>query len=62
MSLDARLVSLERKHKDIHMRVEALEAEKAPEGFIKPLKKEKLKLKDEIIKIKHMILDKNSRQ
>lgn len=58
MSLDARLVSLERKHKDIHERVEALEAEKAPEAFIKPLKKEKLKLKDEITKIKHMILNK----
>lgn len=43
-----RLASLQRKHSDIHERIEALYAEKAPEKYIKPLKVEKLSLKDEI--------------
>lgn len=47
-----RLASLERKHKDLHMRIEALEAERAPDKYIKPLKIEKLQLKDEIAKLR----------
>lgn len=43
-----RLASLERKHFSLHKRVEALEAERAPEIYINPLKVEKLKIKDEI--------------
>lgn len=46
-----RVSSLERKHKDLHMRIEALEAENAPDKYIKPLKVEKLKLKDEITRL-----------
>lgn len=47
-----RLASLESKHKNLHMRIEALEAEKAPEIYITSLKKEKLLLKDEIERFK----------
>lgn len=47
-----RLDSLERKHKDLHTRIDALEAEKAPEKYITSLKKEKLALKDEIERLK----------
>jgi hypothetical protein len=39
---------LEKKHKNLHETVEALEAERAPEQYITKLKKEKLALKDEI--------------
>jgi len=46
-----RLASLESKHKDLHSKIEALEAEKAPDKYITPLKKEKLALKDEIERI-----------
>ena len=48
MSIEGRLESLERKRKDLHDKVEALEAEKAPEKYITPLKRQKLKLKDDI--------------
>ena len=37
MSIEGRLESLERKRKDLHDKVEALEAEKAPEKYITPL-------------------------
>lgn len=50
-----RLTSLQRKHNDIHKKIEALYAEKAPEKYIKPLKIEKLSLKDEIEIIKKQI-------
>jgi len=46
--ISGRLASLERKHKDLHVRIEALQAEKAPDKYIVPLKKEKLAVKDEI--------------
>lgn len=45
------LASLQRKHNDLHRRIEALEAEKAPDEYIKPLKRDKLKIKDEIEKL-----------
>lgn len=50
-----RLASLKRKHKDLHMRIEALEAENAPDKYIKPLKVEKLQLKDKIAKIENSV-------
>lgn len=50
-----RLVSLQRKHQDIHSRIEALQAEKAPDKYIRPLKIEKLSLKDEIELLKKQI-------
>ena len=52
MSLEARLESLERKHKHQHSLIEAAEAEKAPEQFVYKMKADKLKLKDEIESIK----------
>jgi len=48
MTIEARLESLERQHKQIHAQIDALEAEKAPDKYITPLKVKKLKLKDEI--------------
>jgi hypothetical protein len=47
-----RLASLESKHKDLHKKIEALEAEKAPDDYIKPLKQSKLVIKDEIESIR----------
>jgi len=47
-----RLASLESKHDDLHKRIESLQAEKAPDGYIAPLKKEKLLLKDEIERLR----------
>lgn len=52
MSIHGRLESLRFKHRTLHDKIEALEAEKAPDRYIKPLKKEKLTLKDEIEKLK----------
>ena len=51
-----RLDHLEMKHKELHARIESLIAEKAPEKFITNLKKEKLKIKDEIEKIRKEVL------
>jgi hypothetical protein len=48
MSIEGRLQSLKRKHNDLHGKIEALEAEKAPEKYIIPMKKQKLLIKDEI--------------
>lgn len=48
MSTQARIESLERKHKDLHARIEAMEAERAPDQYINKLKKEKLVIKDEL--------------
>jgi hypothetical protein len=47
-----RLASLERKHNDLHKRIEALQGEKAPDKYITELKKQKLICKDEIERIK----------
>ena len=51
MNIDGRLDSLHRKHKKLHATIEALQAERAPEEYIIPLKKEKLALKDEIARL-----------
>lgn len=37
------------KHKEIHDKIEALEAEKAPDKYITNLKKQKLQLKTELL-------------
>ena len=47
-----RLASLERKHNDLHDRIEVLQAENAPDKYIIPLKKQKLLYKDEIERLK----------
>tara|TARA_Y100000389_G_scaffold54036_2_gene49916 strand:- start:1718 stop:1900 length:183 start_codon:yes stop_codon:yes gene_type:complete len=57
MSIESRLVALERKHKDLHSKIEALEAEKAPDRYIKTLKVEKLVVKDEMSIIQKKMLD-----
>lgn len=57
MSIESRLVALERKHKDLHSKIEALEAEKAPDRYIKTLKVEKLVIKDEMNIIQKKMLD-----
>ena len=44
----SKLEQLQKEHKRKHNLIEAAEAEKAPEEFIKKLKVDKLKLKDEI--------------
>ena len=51
MSVEGRIESLTRKHKDLHARIEVLEAERAPDEFIHKLKKEKLAIKDELLKL-----------
>lgn len=51
MSIEGRIESLRVKHDKLHTQIEALEAEKAPDIYIKPLKKEKLLIKDELNKI-----------
>jgi uncharacterized protein YdcH (DUF465 family) len=48
MSQQGRIEALATRHKDLHNRIEALEAERAPDKFITPLKKEKLIIKDEL--------------
>jgi hypothetical protein len=56
MSIHGRLEALRYKHNNLHSKIEALEAEKAPDKYIKPLKKEKLLLKDQIEKIKKELI------
>lgn len=48
MNIEGRTEALKRKHKQLHARIESLEAEKAPDQYIAPLKKEKLAIKDEL--------------
>lgn len=48
----ARKHVLEVKHKELHNTIEALEAENAPDDIIHKKKKEKLKIKDELEKLK----------
>ena len=50
------LIALKNKHHDLDMRIEALEAERAPDQYVTSLKKEKLKLKEEIVKFEKKIL------
>lgn len=53
MSMEGHIEALTRKHEALHRHIEALEAEKAPDKYITPLKKEKLKLKDELTRLKN---------
>lgn len=53
MSVEARIESLQRKHKNIHERIEALEAQSYSEQSVKSLKKQKLAIKDEIERLQH---------
>lgn len=53
MGLTARLEALERRHRDLHNRIESLQAEKAPDIYITNLKREKLAIKDEIVRIRN---------
>jgi len=48
MNILNRIDVLKTKHKELHARVEAAEAENAPDQFLKSMKVEKLRLKDEI--------------
>ena len=48
MNVPHRINVLKTKHKELHARVEAAEAENAPDQFLTSMKKEKLRLKDEI--------------
>jgi uncharacterized protein YdcH (DUF465 family) len=52
MSIEGRMESLLRKHQELHNKVEVLEAEKAPEKYILPIKKQKLQIKDEMCHLK----------
>jgi hypothetical protein len=54
MSVEARIEALERKHKHLHDRIESLEAERAPDTYIVPLKREKLAIKDEISQLREL--------
>jgi len=47
------LQHLKDRHKHLHNLIEAAEAEKAPEDFIKNLKVEKLEIKDKIARIEN---------
>ena len=51
MKTSYRLEVLEQKHKNLHERIEALEAENAPDHMVTKLKKEKLAIKDEMEKL-----------
>lgn len=55
MSIEGRLDSLERQHKELHNQIEALEAEKAPDKYVTPLKIRKLRIKDEIEDVRKSI-------
>jgi len=57
MASQDRLVALERRHKHLHACIEAAEAEKAPEQFVKRMKVEKLTIKDEIIALRKVVTD-----
>tara|TARA_Y100000389_G_scaffold65275_1_gene61345 strand:- start:300 stop:494 length:195 start_codon:yes stop_codon:yes gene_type:complete len=51
MDVSHRIEVLTKKHKELHARVEAAEAENAPDEYLVTMKKEKLALKDEIEKL-----------
>lgn len=51
MTTAERAKFLEQKHKLLHARIEAAEAEKCPDKYLTEMKKEKLALKDEIVRL-----------
>ena len=54
--INNRLIALRNKHHELDKRIETLEAEHAPDLYITPLKKEKLKLKEEIVNLESVLL------
>ena len=56
MTLEGRLISLKNKHHELDKKIEALIGEHAPDQYVTPLKKEKLKIKEEIVKIEKELL------
>lgn len=50
------LTVLKNRHHDLDKRIEALVAERAPDQYVTSLKKEKLKIKEEITKIEADLL------
>ena len=54
MNVQSRIQALQRKHAELHKRIEVLYAEKAPEIYINTLKAEKLAIKDEIMRLNHV--------
>ena len=50
------LIALKNKHHNLDKKIEALIAEHAPDQYVTPLKKEKLKIKEEIVKIEENLL------
>jgi uncharacterized protein YdcH (DUF465 family) len=56
-SIENRMEALVRKHRELDQRIIALEAERAPDKYINPLKKEKLLLKDEITQTEKLLLE-----
>lgn len=55
MSVANHIKALKDKHKDLHDRIEVLEAENVDDKYITPLKKEKLKIRDEITHYEKML-------
>ncbi len=52
-----RLSWLEDEHKRVHKLIECAEAEKAPDGFVTKLKKDKLMIKDEMNALRTRVKD-----
>jgi hypothetical protein len=50
------LIALKNKHHNLDKRIEALVAEHAPDEYVIKMKKEKLKIKEEIVKIEENLL------
>ena len=57
MSIEGRIESLKAKHAHLHAKIEALEAERAPDKYVQMLKKEKLLIKDELTKLEEKIVE-----
>jgi uncharacterized protein YdcH (DUF465 family) len=57
MNMSDRLSWLEDEHKRVHKLIECAEAEKAPDGFVTKLKKDKLMLKDEMNVLRTKVVD-----
>ena len=51
MNIEHRIEVLTKKHKELHDRVECAEAEKVSDEFLKSMKIEKLRIKDELEKL-----------
>ena len=54
--LTNRLIALKNKHHNLDKQIEALIAERAPDEYVNRVKKQKLKVKEEIVKIEEQLL------